>query len=468
MPQPEPYDFLILGSGQGGKLLAWHLARSGQRVAVVERRWVGGSCPAVACLPSKNEIWSARVAHLTRHAPHFGTDTGPVATDVAKVRRRKQDMIEREIAFHLNAYQTSGAELIMGSGRFISPKTIEVALNGGGKRVLLGSHVVINVGTHAAIPRIPGLEAVRPLTHIEVLELAILPPHLIVLGGGYVGLEMAQAYRRFGSRVTIIEPGPQIMGREDRDIADEMQRLLADEGIAFLIEAEPLKVQGRSGEEVSVTVCTASGEEKIEGSHLLVAAGRVPNTAGIGLDKVGVELDGRGYIRVNERLETTAPDVWALGECAGSPQFTHVSVDDYRIIRDNLGGGKRSTRDRLVPYCMFTDPPLARIGLSERDAQRQGIIVRVAKLPMSSVLRTEATEETQGFMKAVVAGGDDRILGFAMIGSQADEVVAAVQMAMLANLPYPKLRDAVITHPTIAEGLGPLLSNVPARSEGDE
>jgi len=468
MPQPEHHDFLILGSGQGGKLLAWHLARSGQRVAVVERRWVGGSCPAVACLPSKNEIWSARVAHLTRHAAQFGTETGPVATDMAKVRRRKQDMIDREIAFHLNAYKTSGAKLIMGSGRFIAPKTIEVALNDGGTRVLNGSKVVINVGTHAAIPRIPGLEAVRPLTHIEVLELDILPPHLIVLGGGYVGLEMAQAYRRFGSRVTIIEAGPQIVGREDRDIADEMQRLLADEGIAFHIEAEPLNVQGRSGEEVSLTVRTASGERKIKGSHLLVAAGRVPNTARIGLDKVGVELNGRGYIRVNERMETTAPDVWALGECAGSPQFTHVSVDDYRIIRDNQGGGNRSTRDRLVPYCMFTDPPLARVGLSEGDAQRQGIIVRVAKLPMSSVLRTEATEETQGFMKVVVAGDDDRILGFTMIGSQADEVMAVVQMAILAKLPYQQLRDAVITHPTIAEGLGPLLSNVPARSESDE
>jgi pyruvate/2-oxoglutarate dehydrogenase complex dihydrolipoamide dehydrogenase (E3) component len=464
MPQTEHHDFLILGSGQGGKRLAWHLARSGHRVAVVERHWVGGSCPAVACLPSKNEIWSARVAHLARNAAQFGTETGAVAVDMARVRRRKQDMVDREIAFHLNAYETSGAELVMGSGRFVGPRTIEVALNDGGTRVLAGSKVVVDVGTHAAIPSIPGLKAAEPLTHIEALELDTLPPHLIVLGGGYVGLEMAQAYRRFGSRVTIIEPGPQIMGREDRDIADETQRLLANEGIAFLIEVEPLNVQGRSGEVVSVTVRTASGERKIEGSHLLVAAGRVPNSTGIGLEKVGIELDGRGYIRVNERLETTAPAVWALGECAGSPQFTHVSVDDFHIIRDNLGGGNRSTRDRLVPYCMFTDPPLARVGLSEGEAQREGIIVRVAKLPMSSVLRTEATEETQGFMKVVVAEEDDRILGFTMIGSQADEVMAAMQIAILANLPYPKLRDAVIAHPTIAEGLGLLLMNLPSRS----
>ncbi|MBZ9982486.1 MULTISPECIES: mercuric reductase [unclassified Mesorhizobium] len=464
MSEPEQYDVVILGSGQGGKLLAWHLARAGKKVAVVERRWIGGSCPAVACLPSKNELWSARVAHLTRHAAEFGTVIGPAVTDMAQVRRRKQDMIDREVAFHLNAYETSGAELIMGSGRFVAPKTLEVALNGGGTRLLVGDKVAINVGTHAAIPSIPGLEAARPLTHIEALELDVLPPHLIVLGGGYVGLELAQAYRRFGSRVTVIEAGPQLVGREDPDVADEMRRLLAGEGIEFLIGAEPLNVHGRSGEGISVAVRTSSGEPTLEGSHLLVAAGRVPNTAGIGLEKLGVEIDGRGYIRVNERLETCAPDVLALGECAGSPQFTHVSVDDFRIVRDNLAGGNRSARDRLVPYTMFTDPPLARVGLSEGEAQRQGVSVRVAKLPMSSVLRTEATEETQGFMKAVVGGDDDRILGFTMIGSEAGEVLAAIQTAMLAKLPYPKLRDAVITHLTIAEGLGALFSNVPPRS----
>ena len=466
MPQLEHYGFVIVGSGQGGKRLAWHLASVGQRVAVIERRWVGGSCPAVACLPSKNEVWGARVVHLARHGAQFGTVTGPVSTDMAKVRQRKQEMVDREIALHLNAYKTSGAELIMGSARFMGPKTLEVTLNdGGGKRLLAGDKVAINVGTHAAIPSIPGLQEAQPLTHIGALELDTVPRHLVVLGGGYVGLEMAQAYRRFGSRVTVIEAGPQLIGREDRDIADEMQRLLEVEGIEFLIGAEPLSVRGRSGEEVSVFVRAASGERKVGGSHLLVAVGRIPNTAGIGLEKAGVELDGRGFIRVNERLETSAPDTWALGECAGSPQFTHVSVDDFRIIRDNLVGGDRSTRDRLVPYTMFTDPPLARVGLSEGEAQRQGIIVRIAKLSMEKVLRTQATDETQGFMKVVTGGDDDRILGFTMIGSEGGEVLAAVQTAMLANLPYPKLRDAVITHLTIAEGLGPLLSNVPSRAE---
>jgi pyruvate/2-oxoglutarate dehydrogenase complex dihydrolipoamide dehydrogenase (E3) component len=438
------------------------MARSGKRTAVIERRWIGGSCPNIACLPSKNEIWSARVAYLAHHAGQFGTVAGPVETDMAAVRQRKSDMVRREVEFHLQTYQATGAELIMGSGRFVGPKTIEVHLNDGGIRVLTGEKVFLNVGTHAAVPDVPGLKAARPLTHIEALELDYLPSHLIVLGGGYVGLEMAQAYRRFGSRVTVIEPGPRIMSREDPDVAEELQRVLGSGSVQFVLGAEVIGARGRSGEDVAITVRTPSGEQTIEGSDILVATGRVPNTADIGLDQVGVELNERGYIRVNDRLETTAPNVWAIGECAGSPHFTHVSVDDFRIIRDNLAGGNRSTGDRLVPYCMFTDPPLAHVGLSEREAQAQGIAVRVGRLPTSSVLRTEATDEAQGFMKVLV-GADDRILGFTMIGSEAGEVMAAVQTAMLADLPYQRLRDAVITHLTMAEGLGPLLANVPPR-----
>ncbi|GLS19542.1 mercuric reductase [Labrys miyagiensis] len=464
MAQPEHFDTLILGSGQGGKLLAWHLARSGQRVAVVERRWVGGSCPAVACLPSKNEVWSAHVAHTVQHAGEYGTNTGPVSTDMAKVRQRKQAMVEAEIAFHLNAYQESGAELIMGSGRFVAPRTIEVQLNEGGTRLLEGSQVVVNIGTHAAIPVIPGLEAARALTHIEALELDYLPSHLIVLGGGYVGIEMAQAYRRFGSRVTVIEPGTQLMGREDGDVAREMQAILAREGIEVLLGAKPVEVRGLSGDEVTVVVETPAGRQRIEGSDLLVAVGRVPNTADIGLDLAGIELDARGFIRVTERLETTAPGVWAIGEGAGSPQFTQVSVDDFRIVRDNMAGGNRRTDDRLIPYVMFTDPPLARVGLSEGEAQKRNIPVRVARLPMHNVLRTEATGETQGFMKALVSSEDDSILGFTMIGSEAGEIAAVIQTAMLGSLPYTRLRDAVIVHLTIAEGLGPLFANVPSRA----
>jgi pyruvate/2-oxoglutarate dehydrogenase complex dihydrolipoamide dehydrogenase (E3) component len=465
MSRAEHFEVLILGSGQGGKLLAWHLAGAGRRTAVVERRWIGGSCPNVNCLPSKNEVWSAKVAHLARHGAQFGTLTGPVSVDMARVRQRKRDMVDRQVAGHLERYRATGVELIMGSGRFVAPRTLEVRLNDGGTRLLTGDQVFINVGTHATIPAVSGLEAARPLTNIEALELDHAPAHLIVLGGGYVGLELAQAFRRFGSRVTVIEHGPQLMGREDPDVAEEMRSILADEGIEILVSGSPLRVRGRSGEGVGLAVRTPDGEREVEGSDILVASGRTPNTAGIGLEVAGVGLDGHGYVRVNDRLETSAPDVWAMGECAGSPQFTHVSVDDFRIIRDNLAGGNRSTRDRLIPYCMFTDPALARVGPSESEVRRQGLAVRVARLPMSAVLRAETTDETRGFMKVLVGSRDDRIVGFTMIGAEAGEVVAVVQTAMLAGLPYPRLGDAVLTHPTMAEGLGPLLSNVPRSVE---
>jgi pyruvate/2-oxoglutarate dehydrogenase complex dihydrolipoamide dehydrogenase (E3) component len=464
MPQPERFEILVLGSGTGGKLIAWHLAQSGHRTAVVERRWIGGACPNIACMPSKNEIANAKVAHLARHGAEHGTVTGSITIDMATVRRRKREMVERQITKHLQIYRTSGAELIMGSGRFLAPKSLEVKLNDGGTRVLAGDKVFLNIGTHAAIPSVPGLEAAKPLTHVEALELDYLPRHLIVIGGGYSGLELAQAYRRFGSDVTIIESGPQLMGREDIDVSREMRRILSDEGMRVLLEAQLLEVRGRSGDRVSLVVRTPSGEQNIDGSDILVAAGRIPNTSGIGLEEAGVELDGRGYIRVNDRLETSAPGVWALGECAGSPQFTHISEDDFRIVRDNLAGGNRSTRDRLVPYCMFTDPPLAHVGLSEGEAERRGVIARVARLPMDFVLGAQATDQREGFMKALVGENDDRILGFTMIGATAGEVMAAVQTAMMAGLPYSRLANAALAHPTMAEGLSMLFSNTPPRS----
>jgi len=348
------------------------------------------------------------------------------------VRWRKRGMVDGQIAGHLRHYKDSGAELIMGSGHFVAPKTLEVRLNGSGTRVLAADQIFLNLGTQATIPDVPGLKAATPLTNIEAPELDRVPPHLIVLGGGYVGLEFSQAYRRFGSRVTIIQQGSQLPSQEDPDVADEMQRILSDEGVQCLVAAQTLRVHGRSGKDVTLEVRTPAGEQRIEGSDLLVAVGRTPNTAGIGLEEAGVELAARGYVRVNERLETTASDV-----------------------------GNRTTRDRLIPYCVFTDPPLAHVGLSEGDARRQGVTARVAKLPMSEVLRVQAIGDRAGFMKALVSGSDDRILGFTMIGPEAGEVAAAVQAAMLAGLPYPKLRDAVLAHLTMTEGLGPLLSNVP-------
>ncbi|HEY2618160.1 MAG TPA: FAD-dependent oxidoreductase [Acetobacteraceae bacterium] len=453
---------LVLGSGEGGKFLAWHMARSGHRTAVIERKLIGGSCPNTNCLPSKNEIWSAKVADLVRHADRFGMATGPTAVDMPKVLARKRAMVDGLIAMHLDQFKASGAELIMGAGRLVAPRTIEVSLNAGGTRVLTGDRMVLNLGTHATVPDIPGLAAAAPLTNIEALELDRVPDHLIVLGGSYVGLELAQAYRRFGSAVTIIESGAQLAGREDNDIGAEILEIMRDEGVAVRLGAEVLGVQGRSGEGIAVRLRLPTGDQTIAGSDILVATGRTPNTRGIGLELADVALDARGVIAVNDRLETSAPGVWAIGECAGSPQFTHVSFDDFRVIRGNLAGGDFSTRNRLVPYCMFTDPPLARVGLSEREAQRQGVAVRIAKLPIVAVLRSRTISETRGFMKALVDAASDRILGFTMIGAEAGEVMAVVQTAMLAGMPYTGLRDAIIAHPTMAEGVGPLFSNVPA------
>jgi pyruvate/2-oxoglutarate dehydrogenase complex dihydrolipoamide dehydrogenase (E3) component len=384
---------------------------------------------------------------------------------MAGLRQRKRDMVDGLIAVHKTRFAVDGLDFILGEGRFVAPRTIEVRLAQGGIRRLEGERVFLNLGTHAAIPDIPGLRGAAPLTHVEALELDRLPAHLIVLGGGYVGLEMAQAFRRFGSRVTVIDQAAQLAPREDPDVAEAVRAIFADDGIDVVLEAAIEAIGGRSGDQVKVRLRTPAGQREIDGSDLLVALGRTPNTHGIGLESAGVELDLRGYVKTNERLETTAPGVWAMGECAGSPQFTHVAYDDFRVVRDNLAGHSRTTRDRLIPTCMFIDPELGRVGLGEAEAKRHGIAVRVARLPMSSVLRARATGETRGFMKALVDARSDRILGFTMLGAGAGEVIAAVQTAMLAGLPYTALRDAILTHPTMAEGLGVLLAGVPAVTE---
>lgn len=460
MSKAERYDAVVIGSGEGGKYLAWHLAQAGEKTAVVERHWVGGSCPNINCLPSKNEIWSAGVARIVARAEEFGVTTGPVSIDMRQVLQRKRDMVDGLVAFHLERYKATGAELIMGTARVVEPRTVEVALNDGGTRRLVAEKLFLNLGTQASVPPVPGLAEAKPLTHIKALELDRLPDHLVVLGGGYVGLEFAQAYRRFGSRVTIIERGPRLAKREDEDVSREIERILEAEGIELLLSTEVERVDGRSGDHLRVLLRTTDGQRTIEATDLLVAAGRSPNTRGIELEEAGIELTDLGYIRVNDRLETTVPNIWAIGECAGSPQFTHMSLDDFRVIRDNLNGGNRSTKDRMTPYCMFIDPPLARVGMSEEEARAKGMKLRVAKLPMKAVLRTRTTSESEGFMKALV-DADDHILGFTMIGSEAGEVMVVVQTAMLAGLPYMALRDAVLAHPTMAEGLNALFGNVP-------
>jgi pyruvate/2-oxoglutarate dehydrogenase complex dihydrolipoamide dehydrogenase (E3) component len=370
VPDVEKFEMLVLGSGEAGKYLAWTMAKEGRGTALVERRWLGGSCPNIACLPSKNLIYSAKVASLARRGAEFGLETDSLAISMAGVQRRKREMVEGLHAMHSERTAASGVELVMGEGRFVAPRTVEVALNDGRTRRIVGERVFLVLGSRATMPNIPGLAAANPMTHIEALDLDRLPDHLIVIGGGYVGLELAQAMRRFGSQVTVIERGSQLASREDPDVGAALLELFQDEGIDVLLGTTVSQVEGHSGEKIRVHAKNGRGERIVESTDLLVATGRTPNTEGIGLDQVGVELNGHGYIKVNERLETTAANVWAMGDCAGSPQFTHAAYDDFRVVHENLTGGNRTTKDRLVPFCMFTDPELARVGRNESEAQR--------------------------------------------------------------------------------------------------
>jgi pyruvate/2-oxoglutarate dehydrogenase complex dihydrolipoamide dehydrogenase (E3) component len=467
MSAPERYDVLVFGSGTGGKLVAWTMAKEGKRTAVVERKFVGGSCPNVACLPSKNVIHTAKVASLFQRHQEFGIEAGTIAVNMTGVYARKRKMVEDLVKLHLDEYHASGAELIFGEGRFIGPRTLQVALRDGGERTIAADRVFVNVGTHATIPDIPGLQDSKPLTHVEALDLERLPEHLIVMGGGYVGLELGQAMRRLGSRVTLVARSAQLAPLEDADVAQSILQLFADEGIEVLLRAEVLNVNGVSGQSVSLQIHSAGGSRTIEGSDILVAVGRTPNTQGIGLDKAGIRVTNVGHIQVNDRLETTAPDVWAIGESAGSPYFTHVSEDDFHIIQANLNGGNRSTRDRLIPYCVFVDPPLARVGLNESQAREKGIAYRIVSLPMDAILRTRTLSETRGFMKALIDVESDRILGFTAFGSEAGELMGAIQTAMLGGQPYTLFKDAVFAHPTMMEGLKAMFEGVPKLARND-
>jgi pyruvate/2-oxoglutarate dehydrogenase complex dihydrolipoamide dehydrogenase (E3) component len=456
--QPDDYDLLILGSGAGSKLLAWTFAGSGQRVAVVERKYVGGSCPNIACLPSKNVIHTAQFAHDVRRSQEFGIGIEKFRVNMPAVMDRKRRMVQGLVETHLALYKQSGAELIMASGRFVGPKTLEATLADGTKRLLRGENVVIGTGTHAVIENIPGLQSAKPLTHVEALELDAVPEHLAVLGGGYVGLEFAQAMRRFGSKVTVIDRNRSVLHNEDDDVTEGLQSLFHDEGVELILNAKIKSVSGLSGQSVRLALEQNGVEKSLESSHVLVAAGRVPNTRDIGLELAGVELTKHGYIKVNERLETTAPGVWAVGEVAGSPQFTHISEDDFRVVRDNILGGNRVTTGRQVPFCLFTDPEFARVGISENEAKAKGVAYRLFKAPMAAVLRARSLMETRGFLKCLVERDSDKILGFAAFGVGAGEVMGCVQIAMLGGLPYTALRDAVLAHPTIPEGLVALFS----------
>jgi len=457
--KPEQYDLVILGGGTGSTIAAWTFAAQGQHVAVIDRKYIGGSCPNIACLPSKNIIHSAKVASYVRRSEEFGIAKDSVTVDMPAVRDRKRRMVSGLNELYLGNYKKTGAEFICGFGRFIAPRTLEVTLRDGTRRQLRGTNVIVSTGTRAIIDSIPGLADAQPLTHVEALELDVVPEHLLVIGGGYVGLELSQAMRRFGSRVSVIERNDRLLHREDPDVTEALHSLFRDEGIDTLLNAHIKRISGKSGESVRIVLEQNGMEKTLEGSHVLVASGRTPNTEGLGLESAGVELTDRGYLTVNERLQTTAPGVWAIGEVAGSPQFTHVSIDDFRVVRDNLAGGDRVTTGRQVPFCLFTDPEFARVGLSENEAKAQGIAYRLFKVPMEAVLRARTISETRGFLKALVEIDSDRILGFTALAVDGGEIMSSVQIAMIAGLPYTTFRDAILTHPTLAEGLGALFSS---------
>ena len=464
MQDVERHEILILGSGEAGKYLAWTMAKAGHRTAMVERKHLGGSCPNIACLPSKNLIYSAKVASLARRGAEFGLEIDSLSVNMAAVQRRKRIMVEGLHQMHVDRQAASGAELIMGNARFVAPRTVEVALNDGGTRTIFADRIILAVGSRATMPNVPGLSEAQPMTHIEALDLDRLPEHLIVVGGGYVGLELSQAMRRFGSQVTVIEAGPQLASREDPDVGAALLALFRDEGIDVSLGTHVSRVEGRSGQKIWIHAKDQDGERILEGTDLLVATGRTANTDGIGLEQTGVELDEHAYIKVNERLQTTADHIWAMGDCAGSPQFTHVAFDDFHVVYDNLNGGNRTTKNRLVPFCMFTDPELARVGRNESEARRDGMEYRVAKMRAADVLRTRTVSEPRGFLKMLIGANSDEILGFTAFGFEASEPMAAVQTAMMGRMPYTVLHDAIFTHPTMSEGLIALLASVPAKS----
>jgi pyruvate/2-oxoglutarate dehydrogenase complex dihydrolipoamide dehydrogenase (E3) component len=459
--QAENFDVLVLGSGEAGKYIAWEAAKAGNSAAVIERRYIGGSCPNIACLPSKNLIHSAKVVSYFGRASEFGINVAEWSVDPHGVFARKRTMVQGLVEMHVNRYEATGAKLILGEGHFVAPKTIEVRMQDGNTRLFHGEQVVISTGSRAMIPPIPGLVEASPLTHVEAMDLNAIPSHLIVLGGGYVGLELGQAFRRFGSKVTILDRNSHLAHQEDEDISIALAEMCSAEGIDLLLNATVDRVSGRSGDKVALEIQANGSRLALEGSHLLVALGRLPNTDGLGLEAAGIARRADGYIQVDDSLRTAADSVWAVGDCAGSPHFTHIAFDDFRIVRENMNGGHRTKTGRLVPYCLFTDPELGHVGLSETEAKQRGIPYRLAKLPMQSVLRARTLSETRGFMKALIDTKSDRVLGFTAFGADAGEVIAVMQLAIANGIPYTAIRDSTFAHPTIAEGLTPLLTTVP-------
>jgi pyruvate/2-oxoglutarate dehydrogenase complex dihydrolipoamide dehydrogenase (E3) component len=456
------YGAVVIGSGQGGNPLAQVLAQSGRRTALVEREHVGGTCINEGCTPTKTMIASARVAYLDRRSAEYGIADDTVTVDMIRVRQRKRKIVESFRNGGERRLEKVGVDLIRGEATFAAPKELEVRLSEGGTSRLSADAVFINVGARPSAPPIEGLDSVPTLNSTTIMELDEVPEHLLVLGGGYVGLEFAQMFRRFGSEVTIVQRGPQLLSREDADVAEAVAEVLRDDGVEVLLRTSALRA-GRGDGGIQLTVHTPEGECTLSGSHLLAATGRTPNTDTLNPEAAGVKTDERGYIKVDERLKTNVEGVWALGDVKGGPAFTHVSYDDFRIIRTNLlEGGDATTAGRLIPYTVFTDPQLGRVGLSEQDARDQGLDIHVAKMPMSHVTRALEVSEPRGMMKAVVDAGTGRILGAAVLGLEGGEITAMLQIAMTGGVPYTTLRDGIFAHPTLAESLNILFAGLEA------
>ncbi|MFD3525775.1 mercuric reductase [Streptomyces sp. NPDC058653] len=459
----KSYDVIVIGTSQGGRFLPVDLAKAGKKVALVERGSLGGVCVNIGCTPTKTMVASARLAHQARRGAEYGVRTGPVSVDLAAVRERKRAMVAGARENYAGRLAQEGLDLIEGEARFTGPKTLDVALTGGGTLGIGAPVIVLDTGTRPRPLTIDGAGDVPVLDSTSIMELDTLPEHLLILGGGYIGLEFGQMFRRFGSEVTIVQTGPRLMATEDEDVSDEVAGILRDDGITVLTSATPTRVEDAGDGRVRITVRDADGERRIEGSHLLAAIGRVPNTEALAPGAAGIRLDDRGFIEVDEYLETSVPGVYAMGDVKGGPAFTHLSYDDYRVLRAALLGGERtSTRGRIVPYAMFIDPQLGRVGMTERQARGQGREVHVAKLPMSAVIRALETGESRGFMKVVVDAGTGQILGAAVLGSEGGEIMTIIQVAMLGKLPYTAMADAIFTHPLLAEGLNSLFAAVDA------
>ena len=460
MSPQDQYQAIVIGSGQGGTPLSMALANAGLRTALIEREHVGGTCINEGCTPTKTMVASARVAYLARRGVSYGVHTGNIHVDMERVRQRKRDIVNSaRNGSQRRLEKTANLELIFGEASFAGARSLLVRLKDGSQRVLTGEKIFINAGARPSMPALDGLKDVPFLDSTSIMELEVVPEHLLVLGGGYVGLEFGQMFRRFGSRVTIVQSGRQLLDREDSDVADQVASIMKQDGIELLLNAKAIRVT-KAGTQVHLTVCSGTDPFALDGSHLLVATGRIPNTESLNVSAAGIATDSRGFIQVNGRLETSAAGIFGLGDIKGGPAFTHISYDDFRILRTNLiEKGNSTTEGRLVPYTVFIDPQLGRIGLSEAEARTQNKKIRVARMPMASVARALEVDETRGFMKAIVDAVTDQILGAAVLGIEGGEIMSMLQLAMMGKLPYTDLRDAVFAHPTLAESLNNLFTH---------